>query len=169
MSSMPILAIPNADHKFWMEVDALGYAIGGVLSQRQDDSSWRPVSFISQPLSETERNYKIYDHKLLAVMTGLWQWRQYLLGTNQIIKTLGIFTSPKSLITDKLTGCPNSKTTILNWSTSQETQWKKLSRWPDHDNGKGDNDEKIVLRPEKFRVIEVKEDGVWKEVREAKK
>ena len=34
---------------------------------------------------------------------------------------------------------------------------------------KDDNDEKIVLRPEKFRVIEVKEDGVWKEVREAKK
>jgi len=42
-----------------------------------------------------------------------------------------------------------------------------LSRRPDHDNGKGDNDEKIVLRPEKFRVIEVKEDGLWKEVRGA--
>jgi len=27
-----------------------------------------------------------------------------------------------------------------------------LSRQPDHDNGKGDNDEKIVLRPEKFSV-----------------
>ena len=102
MSSMPILAIPNADHKFWMEVDALGYAIGGMLSQRQDDSSWRPVSFISQPLSETERNYKIYDHKLLAVMTGLWQWRQYLLGTNQFEiwsdhKNLGYFHKPQKL------------------------------------------------------------------------
>ena len=44
-----------------------------------------------------------------------------------------------------------------------------LSRQPDHDNGKGNNNEKIVLRLEKFRVIEVKEDRVWKEVREAKK
>ena len=43
-----------------------------------------------------------------------------------------------------------------------------LSRWLDHDNGKGNNNEKIVLRPEKFRVIEVREDGVWKKVREAK-
>jgi len=43
-----------------------------------------------------------------------------------------------------------------------------LSRRPDHDNGKGNNDKKIVLRPEKFRVIEVREDGVWKKVREAK-
>ena len=44
-----------------------------------------------------------------------------------------------------------------------------LSRRPDHDSRKDDNDEKIVLRPEKFRVIEVKEDRVQKEVREAKK
>jgi len=35
-----------------------------------------------------------------------------------------------------------------------------LSRRPDHDSRKDDNDEKIVLRPEKFRVIEVKEDRV---------
>ena len=85
-----------------MEVDASGYAIGGVLSQQQDDSSWRPVSFISQPLSETERNYKIYDHELLAVMTGLRQWRQYLLGTNQFEiwsdhKNLGYFRKPQKL------------------------------------------------------------------------
>jgi len=43
-----------------------------------------------------------------------------------------------------------------------------LFRQPDHDNGKGNNNEKIVLRLEKFRVIEVKKDGIWGEVREAK-
>jgi len=73
--STPILAIPNTDHKFQIEVDTSGYAIGEVLSQQQDDSSRRPVSFISQSLRETERNYEIYDCKLLAVMTGLQQWR----------------------------------------------------------------------------------------------
>jgi len=56
-----------------MEVDASGYAIGGVLSQQQPDESWRPISFIFQSLSETERNYEIYDWKLLVVMTGLRQ------------------------------------------------------------------------------------------------
>ena len=39
MASTPILAIPNADHKLCMEVDALGYAIGEVLSQQQPDES----------------------------------------------------------------------------------------------------------------------------------
>jgi len=73
MTFTPILTIPNADHKLHMEVDASGYAIGGVLSQQQPDESWRPISFIFQSLSETERNYEIYDWKLLVVMTGLRQ------------------------------------------------------------------------------------------------
>ena len=44
-----------------MEVDVLGYAIGGVLSQQQTDSTWWLIAFMSQALNETERNYKIYD------------------------------------------------------------------------------------------------------------
>ena len=84
MTSTPVLAIPNADYKLCMEVDASGYAIGGVLSQQQSDESWRPISFISQSLSETERNYKIYNWELLAVMTGLRQWHPYLMGTKQV-------------------------------------------------------------------------------------
>jgi len=39
---------------------------------------------IFQSLSEMERNYKIYDWELLAVMTGLRQWCQYLMGTKQV-------------------------------------------------------------------------------------
>jgi len=73
MTSTPILTIPNTNHKLHMEVDASGYTIGGVLSQQQPDKSWRPISFISQLLSEMERNYKIYDWELLAVMTELRQ------------------------------------------------------------------------------------------------
>ena len=55
ITSTPILAIPNADHKLRMEVDTSGRAIGGVLSQQQPDESWRPISFIFQSLSETEK------------------------------------------------------------------------------------------------------------------
>jgi len=50
-----LLTIPNADHKLHMEVDASGCAIEGVLSQQQPDESWKPISFISQSLSETEK------------------------------------------------------------------------------------------------------------------
>ena len=54
-----------------LETDASGYAIGGVLSQQQEDSSWRPIAYLSKAMNETERNYKIYDWELLAIMEGL--------------------------------------------------------------------------------------------------
>jgi len=61
MSFIPVLAIPDPNREFQMEVDASEYAIGGVLSQRQTNNLWRPISFLSQALNKTERNYKIYD------------------------------------------------------------------------------------------------------------
>ena len=64
-----------------MEVDALDYATGGVLSMKCEDRRWRPVMFLSKSLNETERNYKIYDKKILAVIRGLENWRHLLEST----------------------------------------------------------------------------------------
>ena len=69
----PVLTIPLDDALFRMEVDASDYAIGGILSQKVDDK-WRPVAYMSQALSETERNYEIYDKEMLAIMKGLTEW-----------------------------------------------------------------------------------------------
>jgi len=55
-----------------MEVDASDYAMGGMLSMECKDGKWRPVVFLSKSLNETERNYKIHDKEMLAVIM-LWQ------------------------------------------------------------------------------------------------
>ena len=57
-----------------LETNASGYAIGGVLSQLQEDNSWRPIAYLSRAMNETKRNYEIYDQELLAIMEGLKQW-----------------------------------------------------------------------------------------------
>jgi len=54
-----------------MEVDVLDYATGGVLSMESKDKWWRPVTFLSKSLNETERNYEIYDKEMLAVIREL--------------------------------------------------------------------------------------------------
>jgi len=61
MINPPILAIPNNKRKMRLETDASGYAIGGVLSQQQEDNSWRPIAYLSRAMNETERNYEIYN------------------------------------------------------------------------------------------------------------
>ena len=79
MTNPLTLAIPYPKQKMWLETDASGYAIGGVLSQQQEDSSWRPIAYLSKAMNETERNYKIYNWELLVIVEGLKQWRQYLI------------------------------------------------------------------------------------------
>ena len=58
------------------EVDASGYALGGDLSQLQDDK-WRSVTFISCTMMDAELNYDIYDKELLAIMYALKVWRPF--------------------------------------------------------------------------------------------
>ena len=63
-----------------MEMDALDYAMGGVLSMECKDGLWRPVAFLSKSLNETERNYEIHNKEILAIIRGLEAWRHLLEG-----------------------------------------------------------------------------------------
>ena len=76
----PVLAAPDIDKKMRMEVDASDYATGGVLSMEGKDGLWRLVAFLSKSLNETERNYKIHDKEMLAIIRGLEVWRHLLKG-----------------------------------------------------------------------------------------
>ena len=67
----PVLAVPDLDKKMRMKVDESDYAMEGVLSMEYEDKLWRLVAFLSKSLNETERNYKIYDKKMLAIIRGL--------------------------------------------------------------------------------------------------
>ena len=70
-TSKPILIAPDLDKEFRVEADASNYATGGVLLIKCSDRKWRLVTFISKSLSNTERNYEIYDKEMLAVVRYL--------------------------------------------------------------------------------------------------
>ena len=63
-------------------MDALDYTMGGVLSMECEDRLWRPVAFLSKSLNETERNYKIHDKEILAIIRELENWRHLLEDTH---------------------------------------------------------------------------------------
>ena len=79
----PTLALPQRKELYRVETDALGYTIEGVLSQQQKDRKWKPVAFLLRTMMPAERNYKIYDKELLAIMECLEKWRQYLLDAEE--------------------------------------------------------------------------------------
>jgi len=66
-----MLAASDLDKKIRMEVNASDYVMGGVLSIECKDGKWQPVAFLSKSLNKTERNYEIYNKKMLAVIRGL--------------------------------------------------------------------------------------------------
>jgi len=68
----------DLDKKMRMEVDTLDYATGGVLSMECKNGRWRPVVYLSKLLNEMERNYEMYDKKMLAVIKGLENWKHLL-------------------------------------------------------------------------------------------
>ena len=59
-------------------LDLANYATREVLSMKCSDEKWRPVAFISKSLSDTKRNYEIYNKEMLAVV-------RYLCSTIEII------------------------------------------------------------------------------------
>jgi len=76
-----------------VEKDTSGHAIGGVLSQEQEEK-WKLIAFLSRIMQPVERNYEIYDNKLLAIIEALMKWRQYLLDAMELFK---IWTDHKNL------------------------------------------------------------------------
>ena len=66
-----VLAALDLDKKFRVEANESNYATGEVLSMKCSDEMWRPVTFISKSLSNTERNYEIYNKEILAVVRCL--------------------------------------------------------------------------------------------------
>ncbi len=132
-----------------------------VLSQQQN-GVWRPVAFMSKSLSTTECNYEIYDKELLAIMLALSEWRHYLMGA---AKDIEIWTDHQNLQYYRLPQKLNQRQ--ARWVTELAEYHfmlrhkpgvlnKKadlLSRHNDHDQGKEDNHDIIVLQPAHFRAL----------------
>jgi len=70
ITSQLVLSLLKREGKFRIEMDGSGHAIGGVLSQKQE-GKWKPIAFLSRTMQPAERNYEIYDKKLLAIVEAL--------------------------------------------------------------------------------------------------
>ena len=96
----PILWHFDPECHIWIETDALGYAIGGMLSQlasgtspdgvvtKADLSQWHPVAFFSRKMIPAETRYETHNGELLAIVEAFKTWRHYLEGCKHEVLVL---------------------------------------------------------------------------------
>ena len=85
ITCQPILSLLKREGKFRVEMYASEHAIGGVLLQEQE-GKWKLIAFLSRIMQPAERNYKIYNKKLLAIIEALAKWQQYLLDAMELFE-----------------------------------------------------------------------------------
>jgi len=88
MMNAPLLSHPDPTRPWIVQTDASGFAIGAVLSQKQDDGKVRPVAYWSEKLKSAPRNYSATERELMAIVEATQHWRSYLHGSPYPIQLL---------------------------------------------------------------------------------
>jgi len=160
--SEPILVHPDPDKPYMIECDASSFALGGILSQKQDNGKWHPVSYLSHSMDKSQRNYPIYDKELLAIVESLKKWRHFLKGAKHVVEVLTDHANLQYFRTAQ-----DLKPRQARWASYME-EYKlqlrhrpgrlsgkpdALSRCADHDDGSNDNKGEILLKEHLFSKI----------------
>ena len=171
MCKAPVLIQPNFEKRFFLQVDALMYSVGAVLSQEGETMTpslekWHkpilhPITYYSATFTPTEWNYNIYNRELLAVMKALYHWHPYLAWTKE----------PFIILTDHAN--------LMYWKAPRKLDWRHAhwhadleeydfemvhilsnangpadasSRPPGTDKGENDNQDIIMIPPHRIRT-----------------
>ena len=86
LMSGPILALPQNEGTYIFDTDASDCRLGAVLSQRQNKGE-KVLAYASRTLNRAEQKYETTRKELLAIVYGLHQHKQYLLGRHFVIRT----------------------------------------------------------------------------------
>lgn len=73
MVSAPVLALPDFDLPFAIEIDACDTGVGAVLMQ-----NGHPIAYLSKALGVNNQKLSIYEKEFFAVMMAIDRWRAYL-------------------------------------------------------------------------------------------
>ena len=84
-----------------MKIDVFNFAIANILNQQNENNNYYLMTFWSRKMIFAKQNYKIYDQKLLIIVTAFKQWRYYLENNFYSIKILSDHNNLKKLMTKK--------------------------------------------------------------------
>ena len=182
VTSAPVLILPTDSDPFRIEADSSDFATGAVLSQySREDDKWHPVAFLSKSLSAVECNYEIHDKEMLAIIRALEEWRHFAEGAHHKVE---IWTDHRNLEYFMTAQKLNRRQARYSLYLSRfdftlhhrpgRSMGKPdaLSRRSDHGDGKQDNEDIVLLKPELFAIralegltVEGEEKEIVREIR----
>ena len=88
VQSEPILVFPDFDKPFLFEMDASKEGLGAVLSQKQNDGQFHPITFGSHSLTPSEKNYHSSKLEFLALKWSMMEhFKEYLAYAPFVVQT----------------------------------------------------------------------------------
>jgi RNase H-like domain found in reverse transcriptase/Reverse transcriptase (RNA-dependent DNA polymerase) len=79
---MPVLKPidPGSPELIWVICDASVFGIGAMYCQGPEWQTCRPAGFLSKKFSDTQRNYRTFEHETIAILEALLKWEDKLIG-----------------------------------------------------------------------------------------
>ena len=160
VTSEPILAHPELDQQFNLEVDASGFTTGAIWLQKKSDGQRHPVGYYSATLNEAEWNYDICNLELLAIVKALKHWRPLLAGSPHKIQVfsdhmnLKYWHNPQKIshqVAREVLELSEYNIEIHHIKGTSNRRADALSRRPNYNQGENDN-QNVVILPDKLFV-----------------
>ena len=157
----PVLRHFNPDLPIRIETDASKWAIGSIISQKED-GRWKPMAFRSRKLKGPELNYSTPDGELLGIVDAFQAWRHYLAYSKYKVEILTDhlnhrYLSTKSNLSNKQVSWLQQLEPFnyeIIYRPGKENPADGLSRRPDYEDPIGREEAKQTLIPgfeKKFR------------------
>jgi len=86
LTMAPVLILLDYDKPFTLITNTSDYTTGSILEQEDAFGRSYPVAYFSKSLQPAERNYKIHDKELLAIIHSLKHFCHYLQGNKYCTK-----------------------------------------------------------------------------------
>lgn len=155
LCSAQALGVADESKQFILHTDASDFAIGAVLSQRNDAGKLVPLGYMSRKLSDAECGYGTYDKEALAILEALRHWRMYFVGVQQAVQVHTDHNALRFIAKQKIISPRQIRWLeelryywfeIQHIAGTENTAADALSRRPDHDIGAADRRIRISER-----------------------
>ena len=98
------------DRPYDVYVDTSGYAIAGILAQKNESGIEYPIAFFSSKLTPTQKNWATIEREAYAVLIAVTKYKSWFYGSKITIHSDH---NPLTYLTDS---APKSSTKLMRWS-----------------------------------------------------